>query len=374
MSTGLTEVPFLDVGASYREIEGEIDEAVRRVLASGRYVLGSEVEAFEHDYAAFVGAPECISVANGLDALTLALVALDVGPGDEVIVPANTYIATWLAVTRSGASIVPVEPDEATYNVTADAVEAAITNRTKVIMPVHLYGQPVDLAPIRALAGKHGLRIVEDAAQAHGARYRGARIGSDADVVAWSFYPGKNLGAVGDGGAVTTGDAALADRLRSLRNYGSTLKYVNEEVGFNSRLDPIQAAVLGVKLRYLDEWNRRRGEIADRYQTELEAAPVRLPHVLADVLPAWHLFVVRTAYRDNLAEHLSRCGIGTMVHYPIPPHLQQAYAHLGFEEGSFPITEAVHREVLSLPIGPHLSAQQHAQVIDAVGEWAPAHH
>lgn len=367
-------VPFLDVGASYRELAEEIDDALHRVLDSGWFILGPEVEAFEQEYAKFLGVQHCVGVGNGLDALRLALLALDVGPGDEVIVPANTYIATWVAVTHVGALVVPVEPDERTYNIAPGGIEAAITERTKVVLPVHLYGQPVDLTPIREIARRHGLRIIEDAAQAHGARYDGALVGAGSDIVAWSFYPGKNLGAFGDGGAVTTDDPEVADRVRRLRNYGSSEKYVNEEIGLNSRLDPMQAAVLRVKLRHLDDWNHRREILANRYLAELPDSTLRLPYVHESARPAWHLFVVRTPHRAALIRHLEGFGVQTVIHYPIPPHLQRAYGTLGFRPGSFPITEAIHAQVLSLPIGPHLSAEEQTRVIQAITSWEGSSH
>jgi len=363
-------VSFLDVGASYRELQEEIDVAVRRVLESGWFILGPEVEAFEREYADFVGAQHCVGVGNGLDALRLALLAIRVGSGDEVIVPANTYIATWLAVTDVGARVIPVEPDERTYNIDPNRIEAAISDRTVAVLPVHLYGQPADLLPIRAIARKHGLRVIEDAAQAHGARYGGKPVGTEADIVAWSFYPSKNLGAYGDGGAVTTDDHEVAARIRSLRNYGSSAKYVNDITGYNSRLDPIQAAVLRVKVRHLDEWNARRSVMADRYLAELSDTRVILPDVIDAASPVWHVHVVRTPKRDELARHLKERGVETMIHYPIPPHLQRAYSELGLGSGSLPITEAIHSEVLSLPIGPHLSYEDQSRVIQGVVSWA----
>lgn len=348
-------VPFLDLGAAYRELKAEIDEAVSRSLNSGWYILGPEVEAFESAYAEYCGAKYAIGVANGLDALHLALRAMDIGPGDEVIVPSNTYIATWLAVSQCGATPVPVEPVDATYNINPGLIEAAITPRTKAIIPVHLYGQPADMDEILAIAGKHGLRVLEDGAQAHGARYKGKRLGGHGDAVAWSFYPGKNLGALGDGGAITTNDPALAGRLKMLRNYGSKVKYVNEEMGYNSRLDPIQATVLSVKLRYLDEWNGRRKAIAALYLERLQATGLKLPQVPDWADPVWHLFVIRHPQRDALAKHLNQAGIGTLIHYPIPPHKQQAYASAGFDPHAFPLANRMADEVLSLPIGPQLN-------------------
>lgn len=362
-------VPFLDLRAAYEELRGEIDAAVSRVTASGYYLLGPEIEAFESEYAAYTGAAHCVGVGNGLDALQLALRAMDVGPGDEVIVPSNTYVATWLAVTYSGATPVPVEPDPRTCNLDPARVADAVTPRTRAVVPVHLYGQPADMAPLLEIARERGLRVLEDAAQAQGARYRGRRVGAMGDVVAWSFYPGKNLGALGDAGAVTTDDPVLAERIRMLRNYGSRVKYVNEEQGFNSRLDEVQAAVLRVKLARLDEWNARRARLAALYREALAGTELTLPHVPEWADPVWHLFVVRSARRDALQRHLAERGIGTLIHYPIPPHLQGAYRGLGFGEGSFPVSEAIHREVLSLPIGPHLAEADAARVAAAVGEF-----
>lgn len=359
-------IPFLDLKASYTELKSEIDGAVVRVLDSGWYIGGVEVDGFESDYADYCGAAHCVGVANGLDALYLALRAMEVGPGDEVIVPSNTYIATWLAVSHCGATPVPVEPDGRTCNIDPALIEAAITSRTKVILPVHLYGQPADMDPILALARKHGLLVLEDGAQAHGARYKGRRLGAHGDAVAWSFYPGKNLGAMGDGGAVTTHDERIADRIRVLRNYGSRVKYVNEVQGYNSRLDPIQAAILRVKLAHLDDWNARRGAIARLYQDGLAATGLTLPHVPEWADPVWHLYVVRHRERDALQHLLTQAGVATMIHYPIPPHLQSAYASLGFGRGSFPVSEALHDQVLSLPISPSQTAEATGIVIDAI--------
>lgn len=359
-------VPFLDLKAAYSELRIEIDEAVARVLASGQYILGPEVDAFETEFAANVDAAHCVGLANGLDALHLALRAMDVGPGDEVIVPSNTYIATWLAVSQCGATPVPVEPDEATFNIDPSRIEAAITPRTKVILPVHLYGQAADLDPILAIARQHGLRVLEDAAQAQGARYKGRRIGGHGDVVAWSFYPGKNLGALGDAGAVTTNDPELAERIRVLRNYGSRVKYVNEVQGYNSRLDPIQAAVLRVKLQHLDAWNVRRAAIASTYLEGLRNTALMLPQVPEFADPAWHLFVIRHPNRAAVQQALTEAGIGTLIHYPIPPHRQPAYASAGFAADAFPIATRIANTTLSLPMGPHLAPDQVAKVVDVV--------
>ena len=359
-------IPFLDLRAGYDELRPEIDAAISRVLDSGMYILGEEVAAFEREYADYCGCKHAVGVANGLDALHLALRAMGVGPGDEVIVPSNTYIATWLAVSQCGAMPVPVEAVEGTSNLDPALIEAAITTRTRVILPVHLYGQPADLDPILAIAARHGLRVLEDGAQAQGARYKGQRVGGHGDAVAWSFYPGKNLGAYGDAGAITTNDDALADQLRVLRNYGSRVKYVNDVQGWNSRLDPLQAAVLRVKLAHLDDWNARRRAIAARYLDGLRDAGVALPEVPEWAEPAWHLFVVRSERRDALQAHLGEAGIGTLIHYPLPPHRQQAYAELCLSADAFPIANRLADQLLSLPIGPHQSEAATSAVIDAV--------
>lgn len=359
-------IPFLDLKAPYLELKQELDVAIARVVSSGWFIGGPEVDQFEAEYATYCGAAHAVGVANGLDALHLALRAMDVGPGDEVIVPSNTYIATCLAVSQCGATPVPVEPDARTYNIDPSLIEAAITPRTKVILPVHLYGQPADMDPILAIARKHGLRVLEDGAQAHGARYKGKRLGAHGDAVAWSFYPGKNLGAMGDGGAVTTNDAQLADRIQVLRNYGSRVKYVNEVQGYNSRLDPLQAAILLVKLAHLDQWNARRSGIAAHYRHGLADYSLTLPHVPDWAEPAWHLFVVKNPQRDQLQKKLSEAAIGTLIHYPIPPHLQQAYASVGWGPGSFPLAERMANEVFSLPIGPHLRLDDVTNIIMSV--------
>jgi dTDP-4-amino-4,6-dideoxygalactose transaminase len=359
-------IPFLDLGTAYRELKTEIDTAIHRVLDSGWYILGPEVDAFEADWAAFCGADHAVGLANGLDALVLALRALDIGAGDEVIVPSNTYIATWLAVTAVGARPVPVEPDPATHNIDTAHIAAAITPATRAILPVHLYGQPADLDPILALARQHGLAVVEDAAQAHGARYKGQRIGAHGDVVCWSFYPGKNLGALGDGGAVTTNRADLADRIRVLSNYGSRVKYMNEVQGVNSRLDPIQAAVLRTKLAHLEGWTDRRRAIAAIYNEELRDSGLILPHVPTWADPVWHLYVVRSMQRNELQHRLGLAGVGTLIHYPVPPHMQAAYAQMNLPAESLPIARDLANEVLSLPIGPQLGPNQAALVCRAV--------
>ena len=369
-SASRAAVPFLDLRAAYGELRGEMDAAVARVLESGWYLLGNELKQFEQHFAEYVGTTHAVGVANGLDALTLALRALGIGEGDEVLVASNTYIATWLAVTQVGAVPVPVEPDPRTYNIDPARLADALTPKTRAIVPVHLYGQPADMTPITAFAAQHSLLVLEDAAQAHGARYNGQRTGSLGDAAAWSFYPTKNLGALGDGGAVTTRHPYVADKVSVLRNYGSRVKYLNEVQGVNSRLDEVHAAVLDVKLRVLDEWNARRAQQAERYASALESTPLVLPFVPGWAEPAWHLYVVRVhgdaAYRNHVQQQLTASGIGTMVHYPLPPHRQQAYASTGFPGDAFPIASAIAQSALSLPIGPHMTVADQERVIDAL--------
>ena len=359
-------VSFLNAGAGYQELREELDAAYRRVMESGWYILGDEVEAFEAEWAAYCGVKHCVGVGNGLDALHLTLRAMGIGAGDEVIVPSNTYIATWLAVSYAGAAPVPVEPDPLTYNIDPLRIEAAITNRTRVILPVHLYGQPADMEPILEVARRHDLRVLEDAAQAHGARYQGRLTGGLGDAAGWSFYPGKNLGAFGDAGAVTTNDDAIADRVRVLRNYGSRTKYLNEVRGFNSRLDPLQAAFLRVKLAHLDEWNSRRSVLAGQYLEALQNLPgLALPAPPQWAEPSWHLFVVHHSGRDELQHRLTAAGVETLIHYPTPPHMSGAYK--GQTSGSaLPLTEGLAATTLSLPIGPHVSASEAKHVVRSV--------
>ncbi len=359
-------VPFLDLQSIQLEQRDQLAAAFERVLHSGWYVLGDEVKRFEQEYAAYCGARFAVGVANGLEALSLVLRALDIGPGDEVIVPSNTYIATWLAVSHVGATPVPVEPDPRTFNLDPARIAAAITSRTRAVLPVHLYGQPADMKAILDIAQRHRLHVLEDGAQAHGARLHGKRLGAHGDAVAWSFYPGKNLGALGDGGAVTTNDQALAERLRELRNYGSKVKYHNDVIGYNSRLDELQAAFLRAKLPHLDAANRHRTEIAQRYLNGLAGLDLVLPVVADFTEPAWHLFVVRHRRRDALAQRLRELGVATMIHYPVAPHRQPAYAALGMAQGCLPISEAMHAQVLSLPIGPTQSDAATDQVIAAL--------
>ncbi len=347
-------IPFLDIKQiTMKQLSG-MEQAFDRTVASGNFILGSEVKAFEEEFAEYCGVQHCIGVGNGLDALHLILRAMDIGEGDEVIVPSNTFIATWLAVSYAGAIPVPVEPDETTYNIDPAKIEAAITKKTKAIMPVHLYGQPADMDLILEIAAKYHLKVIEDAAQAHGARYKGKRTGGLGEAAGFSFYPGKNLGAFGDGGAVTTNDSTIAEKVRQLRNYGSQIKYAHDVQGFNSRLDELQAAFLRVKLRHLDEWNSRRLELVDYYRRCLAGTKVLLPEIPVGLESVFHLFVIRTTHRDDLQAGLKAVGIETLIHYPTPPHKQGAYSTM--QNLNLPIAERMSQEVLSLPMGPHLSS------------------
>jgi dTDP-4-amino-4,6-dideoxygalactose transaminase len=359
------KIPFLNIHASYAELKDEFDAAYHRVMDSGWVLLGKETEAFEAQFANYCEVKHCIAVGNGLDALRLVLQAWDIGPGDEVVVPSHTFIASWLAVSALGATPVPVEPNEATYNIDPERIEAAITSSTKAIMPVHLYGQPADMDPIMQLAAKYGLKVVEDNAQAQGARYKGRRTGALGHAAATSFYPGKNLGAFGDAGAVTTSDDDLADRVRMLRNYGSKVKYQHELSGANSRIDELQAAFLRIKLSRLDAWNARRKNLASVYMAKL-GFECKLPEVPAWADPVWHLFVIRHPRREMLQSRLSELGIQTLIHYPVAPHLSGAYESQGFKHGAFPVAENIAAEVLSLPIGPHTTREETEYLINAL--------
>ena len=361
-------IPFLDLKSPYLELRNELDEAYHRVMNSGWYVLGREVQTFEEEFAGYCEAKHCIGVGNGLDALHLIIKSMGIGPGDEVIVPANTYIATWLAVTQAGAKPVPVEPDVTTFNINPDLIEAAITEKTKAILPVHLYGQPAEMDEIIAIAEKFKLKVIEDAAQAHGSRYKGKRVGTLGNAAGFSFYPGKNLGAFGDGGAVVTNNTDLAEKIRVLRNYGSRVKYYNDVQGYNSRLDEFQAAFLRVKLTKLDEWNERRNELAMMYLDKLQNLDsLNLPKIALGVDPVWHLFVVRHPFRDKVQKLLHTAGIGSIIHYPVPPHQSQAYCK-EYVEATFPLTENLANTLLSLPIGPHLNIAQCEKIINTLSE------
>lgn len=363
----MIKVSFLDMVNPYEELKAELDEAYFRFMRSGWYILGKETEAFEEEFAGYCGTKYCVGVGNGLEALHLILRAYGIGKGHEVIVPSNTYIASWLGVSYAEATPVPVEPDPRTFNIDPAKIEAAITKRTKAIMPVHLYGQPAEMGSIMEIAQKHGLKVVEDNAQAQGARYKGQRTGGLGDAAGNSFYPGKNLGAFGDAGAVTTNDAGLADKVRTFRNYGSKKKYYNDFKGYNSRLDEMQSAFLRVKLKKLDEWNARRAKAAAGYLSRINPDDgLMLPYAPEWCEPVWHLFVVRHVRRDLFQQELTAAGIGTLIHYPVPPHLSGAYADAGFKPGAFPIAEELSRTVLSLPMGPHLTKEHAAQVVAQV--------
>ena len=360
------QIPFLDLSAAYKELKPEIDDAVHRVMMSGMYTLGSEVDSFEQKFSSYTGAKHTIAVSDGLNALYLALLAVGVKAGDEVIVPSNTFIATWLAVSNCGAIPVPAEPDPRTHNIDVSTLSQLLTSRTRVIIPVHLYGRAAEMDPIIRFARQNNLRVLEDAAQAHGARYMGNRIGSLAsDAVAWSFYPGKNLGAFGDGGAVTTNDPNIDKQIRVLRNYGSDKKYEHSRKGVNSRLDEIQAAILNVKLNYLELWNSRRKDVAKKYLKSIANDNILLPSDSDPDDSVWHLFVVQSEHRDLLQEHFSRRGISTLIHYPCPPHRQAAYKLAA----KLPIAEFLSKRVISLPIGPHMTESDVDRVIEGANAF-----
>ncbi len=364
------QIPLLDMKTPYQELKADLDAAYLRVMESGWYILGEEVESFEREFAERCGTKYCISVGNGLEALHLILRGYGIGAGDEVIVPANTYIASWLAVTYAGATPVPVEPDVHTYNLDSSKICQAITSKTRAIMPVHLYGQTVVMDGINKIAAEYGLQVIEDSAQTHGGTYKGKMAGNLGCAAGFSFYPGKNLGAFGDAGAIVTSDDELADKVQILRNYGSRKKYYNEIKGYNSRLDPLQAAFLRVKLNHLDEWNKRRMAVADFYFDSLKGIPdLILPQVAPATIHVWHQFVIRYPQRDRLQQHLTANGIGTLIHYPIPPHLSEAYKDLDYKEGDFPITESIAKTILSIPMSPHLSQNDAAFVTEKIKEF-----
>jgi dTDP-4-amino-4,6-dideoxygalactose transaminase len=363
----MKQIPFLNMKAQYEEIRNEIDMAYSRVMESGWYILGEECESFEQEFAKYCGAYYCIGVGNGLEALHLILRAYQIGEGDEVIVPSNTYIATWLAVSYAGARPVPVEPDPRTYNLDPECVESAITAKTRAILPVHLYGQSADMDPLMMIAQKNNLIVIEDAAQAHGSQYKGRLCGTLGHAAGFSFYPGKNLGALGDAGAVVTNDPVCAEKVRLLRNYGSRIKYHNEVLGFNSRLDEMQAAFLRVKLFHLDDWNNRRCKIASIYSNALKNIPdLILPYIPDWSSPIWHIYPIRHTKRDDLQKYLKDKGVDTLIHYPIPPHLSKAYADLNQTRGSYPVAEAIATSELSLPISPHMTIDDAYYVVDTI--------
>lgn len=357
-------IKFLDLKAGYDELKLEIDQAYHSVMDSGWFIHGQECEAFESEFANYCQTDYAVGVGNGLEALELLLKAYEIGSGDEVIVPSNTYIATWLAVSYVDAKVVAVEPDIRTYNIDPNLIEKAITPKTKAIIAVHLYGQPCDMNPIMKIAEKHNLIVIEDAAQAQGALYKGRKAGSLGHAAGFSFFPGKNLGAFGDAGAITTNDKQIADKVRLLGNYGSNIKYYNKIKGVNSRLDELQSAFLRVKLRHLDNWNNRRKLIAKKYTTELANTQLVTPFVSENTDPVWHQFVIRTQNRDALQDALKTDNISTMIHYPVPPHKQEAYQDMGHLD--LPISEKIHQEVLSLPIYPHLTENNINTIIKAI--------
>jgi dTDP-3-amino-3,4,6-trideoxy-alpha-D-glucose transaminase len=359
------QVPFVDLHAQHAALRGEIERAVGALLDRGDFILGGEVERFEAEYATFIGTRHAIGVGTGLSAIELALRGFGIGAGDEVITQANTFIATALAIMATGATPVFVDVDRATHGIDARAVGAAVTSRTRCIMPVHLFGQPADLDGVLAVARRHGLLVIEDAAQAHGARYRGRRAGSIGDAAAFSFYPSKNLGAIGDGGMITTNDDAAADTIRLLRNYGQRVKYHHSIAGTNSRLDTVQAAVLRIKLPHLDGWNAARRRHADAYAARL-GGHVRTPTTAAGVEHIYHLYVIETAQRDALQRRLKARQITSGIHYPVPAHLQEACASLGYQAGAFPATEAASAHILSLPMYAELTDEQIEYVSEVV--------
>ena len=360
------EIPFLNIAGTYNELKKEIDTALSRVLHKGQFILGDEVERFEEEFAAYCNAKYCCSVSNGLDALSLALKAHGIGAGDEVIVPGHTFIATWLAVSNVGAKVVPVDVEADSFNIDPSLMIYAITDKTKAIIPVHLYGQPANMDEIIRIARQHNLIVIEDAAQAHGAKYKGKRIGSLGNTTCFSFYPGKNLGAFGDGGAVVTDDEEIYKKIKMLSNYGSSEKYIHEVKGTNCRLDEIQAAVLRIKLKHLDEWNKRRKEIAAYYLKEINNPLVHLNSKMDYADHVWHLFVVQSQYRDELKQYLSENKIGTLIHYPVAPFEQKAYKDYKFNVDLYSVASRISKEVLSLPIGPHLNWNDASRVVELV--------
>jgi len=366
-------VPFVDLGAQYRAIAAEINHAISKVIQETDFILGREVRLFEEEFAAFCEARYAVGVDSGTSALELALRAFDIGPGDEVITAANSFIASALGISHVGANPVLVDVDPCTYTVDVEAVERAITRRTKAILPVHLYGHPAHMDPIRQLADKHGMLVIEDACQAHGARYQGKRVGSLGHAAAFSFYPGKNLGAYGDGGMVVTNDGKVAERLQMIRNYGQQEKYKHLFRGYNRRLDTMQAAILRVKLKYLEQWNAGRRRNAKLYQKHLKGSGVFVPGEAGGAEAVWHLYVIRTEQRDALKEHLDSKGINVGIHYPVPIHLQPAYQDLGHKRGDFPVTEAYAGRILSLPMYAELSDQEIEYIAETVSEFQSSH-
>ncbi|MEW6050202.1 MAG: DegT/DnrJ/EryC1/StrS family aminotransferase [Candidatus Zixiibacteriota bacterium] len=363
------QVPFLDLQAQYRSIKSELDTAIQGVLDKSAYVLGPAVAEFEKNFAAYCQTKECIGINNGTNALLLALKALGVGPGDEVITAANTFIATAAAIAHAGPTPVLVDCDPASRTIDPNLIERAITKKTKVIIPVHLYGRTADMDPILSIAAKHKLAVLEDSAQSHGAKYKGRTAGSMAPIAAFSFYPGKNLGAYGEGGAVTTSDPELARKVRMLRDHGSEKKYYHELLGYNARLEGIQGAVLNAKLRHLDIWNTERNRVAHRYSELLKGAPVTVPDMNPDYFQVFHLYVIEVDRREELQQFLQSNGISTLIHYPVPIHLQKAFSHLGKKRGDFPVTEKMADRIVSLPMFPELTDEQIQYVVSKIKEF-----
>tara|TARA_B100000212_G_scaffold288705_1_gene229814 strand:- start:29203 stop:30324 length:1122 start_codon:yes stop_codon:yes gene_type:complete len=362
-------IPYLDLAEINKPLHKEFNNSLTKVLDSHRYILGKELKIFEENFASQCDSDYSIGVGNGLDALTISLKALDIGPGDEVIVPSNTYIATWLAISNVGAVIIPVEPREDTFNINPKLIEKKISSRTKAIIPVHLYGQPCEMDPIKFIAKKYNLFLIEDAAQAHFAKYRSKVVGGIGDLTAFSFYPGKNLGALGDGGAITTNNKILYEKICTLRNYGSNKKYFNKYLGFNSRLDEIQAAFLNSKIKFGIKEMDSRNQLSKIYYERLRKIKhIKLPKILPEMKSAWHIFAIRIKNRNRLKNFLFKKGIETIIHYPIPPHLQQAYQFLGFKRGDFPISEMIHDEVLSLPLNSTLNQNKINFICDSIDE------
>lgn len=359
-------IPFLELNNNYLESKNEYRETFERIMDKGVFILGEEVEQFEKNFASFCEANYCVSVGNGLEALALIIEGMEIGKGDEVIVPAHTFIASWLAISKTGATPVPVDVN-ASFNIDVTKIENAITPRTKAIMVVHLYGQPADMDAINAIAKQHKLKVIEDAAQAHGAHYKNKSVGGLADAAAFSFYPTKNLGAYGDAGAITTNDSKLYERLLLLRNYGSKIKYQHDVKGYNSRLDELQAALLNIKLKKLNEWNTNRQALANHYSALLQDVDgIKIPNIESWATLVWHLYVIQSDKRDALLNHLKKNSIQCLIHYPIPPHLSEAYIDLKYKRGAFPHTERLCDTVLSLPLWPQMQLSQVEQVVECI--------
>ena len=363
------KIPFVNLEPMHKQIKDEIVTGFEKIYDKNWFILGKSVEAFEEEFSKYCNVDYCISCGNGLDTLSIILRGYDIGDGDEVIVPSNTYIATALAVSYVGAKVVFVEPDIQTFNIDVDKIEAAITKKTKAVIAVHLYGRPAETDKVKVLCEKYNLKLIEDAAQAHGAMYNGKRTGSLGDAAGFSFYPGKNLGALGDGGAILTNDSVLAQKVRAIRNYGSTIKYHNEYKGVNSRLDEIQAEFLRIKLKYLDKWNVDRKKSATLYLEGINNNKIIIPCINSVDESVWHVFAIRTEFRNELEKYLKDKGIETLIHYPIPIHLQKAYDNLGYKVGDFPVAETISKTVLSLPLWYGMREDEINYVISVLNQW-----